>query len=49
MSKMTEDVQPIRVDSIQLKDLASILPQTRIFASTPFDAIAGISHLYFFY
>ncbi len=45
MSKMTEGVQPIRVEAIQLKDLAAVLPQTRIFASTPFEAIAGVDHL----
>ena len=45
MSKMTEGIQPIRVEAIQLKDLADVLPQTRIFASTPFDAIAGVDHI----
>ena len=45
MSKMTEGIQPIRVEPIQLKDLADVLPQTRIFASTPFDAIAGVDHI----
>jgi len=45
MSKMTEEEQPIRIEAIQLKDLAGALPQTRIFASTPFDAIAGVDHL----
>ena len=45
MSKMTEGVQPIRIEAIQLKDLAAVLPQTRIFASTPFEAIAGVDHL----
>ncbi len=45
MSKMGEGVQPIRVEAIQLKDLADALPQTRIFASTPFDAIFGVDHV----
>jgi signal transduction histidine kinase len=45
MSKMTEGIQPIRVEPIQLKDLADDLPQTRIFASTPFEAIAGVDHI----
>ncbi len=42
---MNEDPQPIRVEAIQLKDLAGVLPQMRIFASTPFDAIAGVDHI----
>jgi signal transduction histidine kinase len=41
MSKMSESAQPIYIEPIHLKDLAAALPQTRIFASTPFDAIAG--------
>src|ERR1039458_10168034 len=45
MSKMSEDFQPIRIEAIQLKDLAKVLPQTRIFASTPFDAVAGVDHI----
>jgi signal transduction histidine kinase len=45
MSKMTEGIHPIRVEPIQLKDLADALPQTRIFASTPFEAIAGVDHI----
>ncbi len=45
MSKMNEGVQPIRVETIQLKDLAASLPQMRVFASTPFDAIAGVDHI----
>jgi signal transduction histidine kinase len=45
MSKMSEDLQPIRIETIPLKDLADVLPQTRIFASTPFDAIAGVDHI----
>jgi signal transduction histidine kinase len=43
--KMSEGVQPIRVEAIQLKDLADALPQTRVFASTPFGAIAGVDHI----
>ena len=35
----------IRVESIHLRDLASALPRTRIFAQTPFDAIGGIDKL----
>jgi signal transduction histidine kinase len=45
MSKKSEDLQPIRIETILLKDLADVLPQTRIFASTPFDAIAGVEHI----
>jgi len=45
MSKMSEEAQPIRVEPIQLKDLANVLPQMRIFASTPFDAITGVDHI----
>ncbi|MGB8028952.1 MAG: ATP-binding protein [Terracidiphilus sp.] len=45
MSKMSESTQPIRVEAIQLKDLANVLQQTRIFASTPFDAISGVGHV----
>jgi signal transduction histidine kinase len=45
MSKMSEELQPIRIETIPLKDLADALPQTRIFASTPFDAIAGVNHV----
>jgi signal transduction histidine kinase len=42
MSKMSESTQTIHVEAIQLKDLAAALPHTRIFASTPFDSIAGV-------
>ncbi len=42
---MSEEVQPIHAQKIPLKDLAQVLPQTRIFASTPFDAIAGVDHV----
>jgi signal transduction histidine kinase len=42
---MTEEAQPISVETIQLKDLAAVLPQTRVFASTPFEAIAGVEHV----
>ena len=45
MSKMSEDIQPIRIEAIHLKDLADALRQTRIFASTPFDAIAGVDQV----
>ena len=38
---MSENTQPIHAEPIQLKDLAEALPHTRIFASTPFDAISG--------
>ena len=38
---MTDSAQPIAVEPILLKDLAGALPQTRIFAETPFAAIAG--------
>ena len=42
MSKMTDGAQPIHVETIPIKDLAGVLPQTRIFAATPFAAIAGV-------
>jgi signal transduction histidine kinase len=42
---MSESAQPIQVESIHLRDLASFLPQTRIFAETPFDAIGGVDQL----
>jgi signal transduction histidine kinase len=42
---MSESAQPIKVESIHLRDLASALPQTRIFAETPFDAIGGVDQL----
>jgi signal transduction histidine kinase len=38
---MTDSAQPIEVEPILLKDLAEALPQTRIFAATPFAAITG--------
>ncbi len=44
-SKMSESAQPIRIEEIQLKDLASVLPETHIFASTPFDSIDGVDHI----
>ncbi len=37
---MSENVQPIRVEPILLKDLAEALPRTRPFAETPFGAIS---------
>ncbi len=45
MSKMSENAQTIHVEPIHLKDLAEALPQTHIFASTPFDAIAGVDNV----
>ena len=45
MSKMSEGGQPIHIEPVQLKDLANALLQTRVFASTPFDAIAGVDHI----
>lgn len=45
MSKMSEELQPIRIEKVPLKDLADALPRTRIFASTPFHAIAGVDHV----
>ncbi len=38
---MSESTQTIDAEPIHLKDLAAALPQTRIFASTPFESIAG--------
>jgi len=38
---MTDSSRSIAVEPILLKDLAGALPQTRIFAATPFAAVAG--------
>jgi signal transduction histidine kinase len=38
-------VEGIQVEPIHLRDIASALPQTRIFAETPFHAIAGVDQL----
>jgi signal transduction histidine kinase len=38
---MSESTQTIHAEPIQLKDLAEALPQTHIFAFTPFHAISG--------
>jgi len=38
---MSESEQPIQVEPIHLRDLAAVLPQTRPFADTPFEAVAG--------
>jgi len=45
MSEMTDSAQPIDVEPILLRDLAGVLPQTRIFAATPFAAIAGVERV----
>jgi len=45
MSKMSESTQAINVEPVRLKDLAAALPHTRIFASTPFNAILGVDHV----
>ena len=37
--------QSIQVEPIHLRDLAEALPHTRIFAATPFNAIAGIDRV----
>ncbi len=42
---MTDSAQPIGVEPILLKDLAEALPRTRIFAATPFAAIAGVNRV----
>jgi signal transduction histidine kinase len=42
---MSETTQTIHVEPIHLKDLAAALPHTRIFASTPFNAILGVDHV----
>src|ERR1700722_4009810 len=42
---MSESTQPIDAEPIHLKDLAETLPQTRIFASTPFSAISGVDKI----
>jgi signal transduction histidine kinase len=38
---MSENPQPIQIESIPLRDVAEALPRTRIFAETDFNAIAG--------
>ncbi len=45
MSKMSESTRTIHVEPVHLKDLAAALPHTRIFASTPFDSIAGVDRV----
>ena len=45
LNKMSESTQPIDAEPIHLKDLAETLPQTRIFASTPFNAISGVDKI----
>jgi signal transduction histidine kinase len=42
---MSESTQPIHAEPIHLKDLAEALPQTHIFASTPFNAISGVDKI----
>ncbi len=42
---MTDSSRSIEVEPILLKDLAEALPQTRIFAATPFAAIAGVERV----
>jgi len=42
---MSESTKTIHVEPIHLKDLATALPHTRIFASTPFDSIAGVDRV----
>jgi signal transduction histidine kinase len=42
---MSDNEQPIRVEAIQLRELAAALPETRVFASTPFNAISGIDRV----
>ena len=39
---MSESIQSIDAEPIHFKDLAEALPQTHIFASTPFHAISGV-------
>src|ERR1700677_4695961 len=45
MGEMSDNEQSIRVEAIQLKDLATALSETRVFASTPFHAISGIDRV----
>jgi len=40
--KMSENPQPIQIEPIHLRDVAEALSRTRLFAETPFSAIAGI-------
>jgi signal transduction histidine kinase len=42
---MSESLQSIQVEPIHLRDVAAALPQTRLFAETPFDEIAGVDDL----
>ena len=42
---MSENEPSIQVEPIHLKDLAAALPHTRIFASTPFDAISDLDRI----
>ena len=42
---MSESIPAIHVEPVHLKDLAAALPHTRIFASTPFNAILGVDHV----
>lgn len=41
---MSDSGKQIQVEPISLKDLALVLPSTRVFASTPVDSIAGVDH-----
>jgi signal transduction histidine kinase len=42
---MSEISQSIKVESIQLRDIAEALPRTHLFAGTPFDRIAGVDRV----
>jgi signal transduction histidine kinase len=42
---MSESAQPIQIETVQLKDLAGILPRMRTFSATPFDEIGGVEQV----
>jgi signal transduction histidine kinase len=45
MSKMSESTNSIHVESIPLRDVAELLPHTRIFAGTSFNEIGGVAQV----
>ncbi len=42
MSKTMENAEPIQIEPILLRDLAEVLPRTRPFGGTAFEAISGV-------
>jgi len=45
MTSGNQSDEGLRIETIHLRDLASALPKTHIFAETPFDAIGGVDQL----